>query len=341
MKLLRKLKLVAVVLLLAVSGARAQSLEWQDLKPVGEEWGVVMPKDPVIETGQMPYHRMELNTRLYLSAPANGPVFAIVSMSGIKSNPAMYTEMQRMNSYVDAFKKFFAPRIKKEAVVKMSLVKHKKLNGHDGREYNLAIGDLSGPVETYVTRKRFYAIAFLTNKKADEIKERFISSFVLPEKIVEPPKPAVAEQPQKPDPPETEAKSKSGGHGAEGLTDPPPGKAETKPAEASDANGQANEKQEQPKEKKLLNGGVLNGKALILPTPYYPPDAKAAGAAGTVTVAILIDEYGNVVSATAVSGHPLLQQTAVNAAFTARFSPTLLMGEPVKVNGTLVYNFKL
>ena len=52
-----------------------------------------------------------------------------------------------------------------------------------------------------------------------------------------------------------------------------------------------------------------------------------------------IDEQGTVVSAQAVSGHPTLQQAAVNAALQARFTPTSLMGEPVKVTGVIVYNF--
>jgi protein TonB len=88
-----------------------------------------------------------------------------------------------------------------------------------------------------------------------------------------------------------------------------------------------------------ISGGVLNGKAISLPKPPYPPIAKAAHAAGTVVVQVLIDENGNVVSAHAVSGHPLLQAVAVNAARQARFSPTKLSGQPVKVTGVIQYNF--
>ena len=88
-----------------------------------------------------------------------------------------------------------------------------------------------------------------------------------------------------------------------------------------------------------ISGGVLNGKAISLPKPPYPPIARAAHAAGTVTVQVLIDENGNVVSARAVSGHPLLQAVAVQAARSARFSPTKLSGQPVKVTGVIQYNF--
>jgi protein TonB len=88
-----------------------------------------------------------------------------------------------------------------------------------------------------------------------------------------------------------------------------------------------------------ISGGVLNGKAISLPKPTYPPIARAAHASGTVVVQVLIDENGSVVSAHAVSGHPLLQAVAVGAARQARFSPTKLSGQPVKVTGVIQYNF--
>ena len=88
-----------------------------------------------------------------------------------------------------------------------------------------------------------------------------------------------------------------------------------------------------------IQGGVLNGKAVNLPPPEYPEIAKRAHASGSVTVEITIDETGNVISAHAVSGHPLLQAAAVSAAREAKFAPTRLEGEPVKVSGVIVYNF--
>jgi protein TonB len=90
---------------------------------------------------------------------------------------------------------------------------------------------------------------------------------------------------------------------------------------------------------KQISGGVLNGKATSLPKPPYPPAARAVRAAGAVSVQVLIDESGSVVSATAVSGHPLLRAAAVQAARSARFSPTQLSGQPVKVSGVITYNF--
>lgn len=88
-----------------------------------------------------------------------------------------------------------------------------------------------------------------------------------------------------------------------------------------------------------ISGGVLNGKAVRLVQPSYPQIARQAHASGTVVVQVLIDENGNVISAHAVSGHPLLQAVAVAAARASKFSPTKLSGQPVKVNGVIQYNF--
>ncbi len=90
---------------------------------------------------------------------------------------------------------------------------------------------------------------------------------------------------------------------------------------------------------KTVSGGVLNGKATSLPKPAYPPAAKAVRASGAVSVQVLISEDGSVISASAVSGHPLLRAAAASAARGARFSPTLLSGQPVKVSGVITYNF--
>jgi Ca-activated chloride channel family protein len=93
------------------------------------------------------------------------------------------------------------------------------------------------------------------------------------------------------------------------------------------------------KDAPVVSSGVLNGQAISLPAPAYPATAKAARASGMVSVRVTIDESGNVIAATAVSGSPLLQAAAVAAARQAKFTPTMLSGKPVKVSGAIVYNF--
>jgi TonB family protein len=94
-----------------------------------------------------------------------------------------------------------------------------------------------------------------------------------------------------------------------------------------------------PNNPRMISGGVVNGKAVNLVKPSYPAAAKAVRAVGAVNVQVTIDEKGNVISAQAISGHPLLRAASVQAAQASTFSPTLLQGQPVKVTGIIVYNF--
>jgi protein TonB len=90
-----------------------------------------------------------------------------------------------------------------------------------------------------------------------------------------------------------------------------------------------------------LPSRVLISKAVSLPQPPYPPIAKQIRAQGSVNVQILVDEQGRVISAQAVTGHPTLLAAAKEAALRARFTPTVLNGQPVKVQGVITYNFVL
>lgn len=92
---------------------------------------------------------------------------------------------------------------------------------------------------------------------------------------------------------------------------------------------------------KPVSGGVLNGAAMSLPAPTYPEMARRMRAAGQVTVEVVIDENGKVVSARATTGPTVLREAAVQAAYRAHFSPTKLSGQPVKVAGVINYNFNL
>jgi TonB family protein len=85
----------------------------------------------------------------------------------------------------------------------------------------------------------------------------------------------------------------------------------------------------------------LDGQKLSAPPPAYPAIARAARAQGRVGVRVTVNEDGNVVAASAVYGHPLLQQAAVAAAREAKFKPTVVNGKPVKVSGLISYNFVL
>jgi TonB family protein len=119
----------------------------------------------------------------------------------------------------------------------------------------------------------------------------------------------------------------------------PVGTLEDNPDYIPPGGATATDEQKPGVARRAIQGGILNGKAISLPKPAYPAIARSARASGTVIVLVTIDESGKVVSARAVSGHPLLQAAAVQAAYGARFSPTQLSGQPVKVTGTISYNF--
>ena len=85
----------------------------------------------------------------------------------------------------------------------------------------------------------------------------------------------------------------------------------------------------------IVQSGVINGKAISLPKPAYP----GGGVRGAVTVQVLIDESGNVIRAGAITGPQIAQKPAREAACDAKFAPTLLSGQPVKVSGVITYAF--
>ena len=91
----------------------------------------------------------------------------------------------------------------------------------------------------------------------------------------------------------------------------------------------------------IVSSRLLVSKAVSLPQPAYPTMARQIRIQGAVNVQILVDEQGRVISAQVVSGHPLLRASSKDAAMRARFTPTVLNGQAVKVQGVITYNFVL
>lgn len=90
-----------------------------------------------------------------------------------------------------------------------------------------------------------------------------------------------------------------------------------------------------------LPSTIISSKVISKPAPPYPVIARQGHIQGPVAVQIVVDEQGRVISAKATSGNPLLMNAAVQAAYQARFTPTILGGQPVKVTGSITYNFVL
>jgi TonB family protein len=88
-----------------------------------------------------------------------------------------------------------------------------------------------------------------------------------------------------------------------------------------------------------LNSGILQGKAILRVEPRYPEEARRQRVYGSVLVRVTVDECGIVRDARAVKGEPALVDAAVAAARQWRFTPTKVNGTPIKVMGTITFNF--
>ena len=90
---------------------------------------------------------------------------------------------------------------------------------------------------------------------------------------------------------------------------------------------------------KPLEVGVLNTKAVSLPKPVFPEEARRIRSSGRVTVRVVVDETGKVISAQAIDGPAPLREAAEAAARQAKFEPTVKDGITIKITGTLTYDF--
>jgi len=172
-------------------------------------------------------------------------------------------------------------------------------------------------------------------------------------KIVQPPQPPQPAQPlqsaqsnQPAQPAQLTPPAPPSGEASTGATAPIPPARPTEPSPISLAAPPAPPAKEKSKSKdkdkdkqkdekrKVDKGGVVE-----LPPPVYPVEARERKIQGEVKVAIVVGEDGRVVSAKATSGPEALQAAARDAAFKARFHPTMVNGKPAKVSGALSYSF--
>jgi TonB family protein len=183
-----------------------------------------------------------------------------------------------------------------------SLTFEQNLSDESGvvKQYHLQLGDYRGVAQFIGVEKNFYALMVIGADETDANVRRFLNSFEL---------------------------------------GPINDSSASDNVETIDGNGPAIPPEPWPKPFTYISGGVLNGKALSLITPQYPEAARANHEAGQVKVRIVIDEFGKVITAGGVEGPDSLRDAAVDAAFKSRFTPTKLMGQPIKASGVLVYNF--
>src|SRR5437016_202117 len=92
-----------------------------------------------------------------------------------------------------------------------------------------------------------------------------------------------------------------------------------------------------------VGGDVEAAKRVNLVTPVYPAAAKAAGIQGTVILHAVIGMDGTPLSLRVMNSEidPELTRSAVEAVSKWRYRPTLLNGQPIEVDTTIMVNFKL
>jgi TonB family protein len=92
---------------------------------------------------------------------------------------------------------------------------------------------------------------------------------------------------------------------------------------------------------KPVYAGVLNAKAIDIPKPIYPSEAKLKKITGNVKARVLVDETGKVVWAKVEGKSKMLRKAVEKVVCSARFKSPTISGRPVPFTGDIMYKFVL
>jgi len=311
-----------IILAAAIAAAQQVQRAWLRIQPEGEEFAVHMPEPHWRIRRALPFGGATLKP-ISFEVTNRGVLFSVLSFS--KSEPAA---PKTLDALVAGLRTAFGER------AALEFEREVKLDGRAGMQFRLKGEGGRGAARVYETERHFYVVMTYGHAEAAAASAHFQNSFTFDTAGAD--RVPLGEEVDVSDLSVSPAATPAPLWPPAGIA-PVVGVAsrtiEGAGAPATSGAGATRQK--------IVSGGVLNGKAVAKPVPAYPPVAKAARADGTVTVQILVDEEGYVIAATPVSGHPLLQRPAALAARQARFTPTLLEGQPVKVSGVITYNFVL
>src|SRR2546430_4550852 len=117
---------------------------------------------------------------------------------------------------------------------------------------------------------------------------------------------------------------------------------ETLPSVPAQENTPAPSPQDAQAPPHIRTGGNVHAAKIIKRIqPVYPPLARQTRIQGTVRLHVIIAKDGTIKQLEIMSGHPLLQQAALDAVRQWRYQPTLLNGDPVEVDTTIDVIFAL
>lgn len=305
-KLRYALLIVSVLLVPGVVGRlQAQQESWEKLAPVGHSFTMLMPARATQTSRRIPRaDNVAAPIVTYQSVVGRKRYVAAVFL---KASPSVNPAFPSLEKFINGLEHSFQGT---DAANFLTFDRDVTVKGISGKQYRLRLGDYPGIAWVLESDGAFYALMVIGADETDADAIRFLSSFSLGEVNTDPALSGV-----------TDADSTRG----------------TSPAERTpDVNVPP---EPWPQLLSPISGGVLNGKAITLGRPEYPAEARANGDSGTVKVQILIDELGNVMRAEAVEGPASLHAAAVAAALKSRFTPTRLMGQPIKVSGVIVFRF--
>ena len=298
-----KLSVLMCLLLSCPTLIRAQS-EWQKIAPVGESFTVSMPTKAVQVTRLIPLsEKVLVPERVYYSV-SGGRRYMIVSF--VRTPPEQVQALSNFTDFLRAIEQSFKGNGGEKRL--LSFDSDLLQESRPVKQYRLQLGDYKGIARFLGTEKAFFAqIVVGADETAPDV-QQFLSSFRVGS-------------------PNTDAQA-TGIVSTQELTTIAASRVSAEPPP-----------EPWPRTAGPIVGGVLNGKAVSLPKPEYPKAARKNRDEGRVSVRIVIDEEGKVISAEAIEGPESLRQEAVRVALKSRFTPTRLLGQPVKVSGVIVYNF--
>lgn len=299
---------MAIVLTSLVGMGFGSQEDWLRIQPVGESFVVLMPTRAkegtrIVELGADDH----VTARIYYSV-TDGKRYLVMPFR--KTSNESTPLLTSFDVFVKGVKRSFES---KETDSPVTLVFDRQLRSNEGNggQYQITLRNHKGVVRLVETEKVFYAVMVIgAGDDSVEVK-RFMSSFA---------------------PGSINSNSESTGV----IVDPSDYRRPVD--EPKSVRAEIMPPEPWPRVFIPINGGVLNGKAMSLPKPEHPNEA--GDHSGTVEVQVVIDEQGKVILAEAPTGPASLREAALKAAWKARFAPTKLRGQPAKVSGRVIYNFR-
>jgi TonB family protein len=310
------------VILLSATASMPRSQNppsWVEVSPDEEFFKVQMPQQPRQEQLKNTYGQLHLSGRIYAASAADSTSYALWSFVDLNysAHPA-----QDSQAYLDAcadlvWESLLKPlRDKlpkdKESVARMTYRSEISNGPLPGREYLIALGDLTGATRFYTADARIYVLVILSGAPRATETENFFTSFIMKTRL--PGAATLAADPLV---------------GSDNRNVP-------NPTVDVGAGG--------PDYNRVFAPRETTEKTRILSKaePRYTESARKYGVQGTVVLRAVFSKEALVTNIKVVKGLPHgLTQSAIAAAKGIEFTPASKDGHPVSQYMQLEYNFNL